>query len=503
MLATAAVGASGQAVALSRSFKRFLLAVLIVSILWALGGNTPFYKLVLWIVPGTKYFRAPSTMMYVSALAATLFAAVGAHRVLAGDVKRPWLVGWGLTALVIAILGVTGGLTNLAESIGQQMFASYRPDLAQYYTVQTLERIDANAGALAFGSVRAMVFVVIALGMFSAAAHERIGPRRVAFAMLALVVADLWLVERKYWGFSPRASVMYGSDAAIDYLKIRRDSARVLAMPLSRNYEYHDAMLLGDGLMVHGIRQATGYHGNEIGRYGRLTGNGVTSDGIRSLLNVKYLLTNVVPTDTLLRNAFGGAQPRFVAGPARNAPGTMVYLYELPGADAGAWVASVALKAPDDNVLATLQDARFDATMQRRVALTDTASTSPAVQGAADIPAPSTITARVQRPNHSRITIELSAPARDGNVLVVSENFYPGWVATVDGRAAEAERVDYTLIGVPLRAGDRRVELQFTSSSSRTGLLITLAATLASLALVALDWHRRRRTLTSAGAVSG
>jgi uncharacterized membrane protein YfhO len=65
----------------------------------------------------------------------------------------------------------------------------------------------------------------------------------------------------------------------------------------------------------------------------------------------------------------------------------------------------------------------------------------------------------------------------------------------VDGKAAPIARTDYTLIGVPLPTGSRRVELTFDSPSYHTGKAITLAALgLAILAtLVGLVADRRVR----------
>src|SRR5450759_1093770 len=57
MLMPLAFGVGGTA---HRAFRRFWLGVGIVSLLWALGGSTPFFQLVYAIVPGTKFFRAPS-----------------------------------------------------------------------------------------------------------------------------------------------------------------------------------------------------------------------------------------------------------------------------------------------------------------------------------------------------------------------------------------------------------------------------------------------------------
>ena len=77
-----------------KGFSRFWLGTFIVSLLWTLGGSTPFYRLVYAVVPGTTYFRAPSTMMYVSMFAVAVLAALGTERLLAGQLKRRYLFGW-------------------------------------------------------------------------------------------------------------------------------------------------------------------------------------------------------------------------------------------------------------------------------------------------------------------------------------------------------------------------------------------------------------------------
>ena len=143
-----------------------------------------------------------------------------------------------------------------------------------------------------------------------------------------LVAADLWSVERLYWHFSPPASVTYASDAAIDYVRAQTQPGRVLAAPLAQDVAPHDPELEGNALMIHRIRQAIGYHGNELKRYDVLAGK---ADGFRPiftaqiwrLLNVRFLLTNLAAVPL--------PDAKLVAGPARDAAGTTVYLYRLPG----------------------------------------------------------------------------------------------------------------------------------------------------------------------------
>src|SRR6185436_11526734 len=47
----------------------FWSIALLISVLWSLGSATPFYLIPYYIVPGTKYFRAPATIFFVGTLA--------------------------------------------------------------------------------------------------------------------------------------------------------------------------------------------------------------------------------------------------------------------------------------------------------------------------------------------------------------------------------------------------------------------------------------------------
>ena len=61
-------------------------------------------------------------------------------------------------------------------------------------------------------------------------------------------------------------------------------------------------------------------------------------------------------------------------------------------------------------------------------------------------------------------------------LLFISDNYYPGWRAKVDGDETEILRADYTFRAVPLTPGNHEVEFYFDSQSYKTGLLISLAA---------------------------
>jgi hypothetical protein len=90
----------------------------------------------------------------------------------------------------------------------------------------------------------------------------------------------------------------------------------------------------------------------------------------------------------------------------------------------------------------------------------------------------------------SALTVEV-APTRPG-LLVLSEVWYPGWSATVDGRPAPVLRADYLFRAVPVAPGDRRVELRFEPTGWRAGLALTLAAWAAIGALLLAPRRLRR-----------
>jgi hypothetical protein len=450
---------------------------LLVSLLWSLGSATPFYHIPYAIVPGTKYFRAPATIFFVGTLAIAILACAGAERFVEGRVKRNYLIGWLIAAGVIALLASTGALTSFAES-----FAADRQ----------LDAVRANSGALVAGAWRSFAFIALAVALGLATLRGRISTRAAAWGLAALMTIDLWSVERLYWMFSPPAKVIYASDSIVETLKAEPQPVRVLAIAFEQPMQ-PDAFLTGDALMTHRIRNVCGYHGNQIGRYNDLTGGSscranpeqLFNPNVLQLTNTKYLLTNI-PQIPFLPN-FALAK-----GPVRNASGDVVYLYRINGDNPYSWLTPVAVKAPDDQVLATVLNPRFDV---KRAALFDTSAKVRASVGVQALPPPISVTTSVSHYEPGNVRIDLSAPAPDGASLVVSENYYPGWRATVDGKATPIGRVDYTFIGIELPAGARSVQLDFTSPTYERGKVITWIAILIGFLMLGSGTWRDRRVL--------
>ena len=424
---------------------------------WALGGNTPFYHLVYNLVPGSKFFRAPSTVFFLATFAMAILAGHGAQALVDRAPSRRFVVTAGVSIAVLFLLGVTGGMTTIAG-----LFA--RPEVA--------DRVQANASELARGTVRAMLFATLALVICVIRGRGLLKPALAGWALVAVVTLDQVSVMRQYWTFMPPARVSFATNAAIEYMKRATvtNPGRVIDTPIDGSWVPRDPELRYSGLMAHGIRQAVGYHGNELRRYDDLMGPEeegrpqLGNPNFWALANVRFFLTDAAK--------FPIPDAKLVAGPTKNAHGSIVYLYELPGDNRAAWVAPAIIKAADSVTLATVLDPRFP--VHSTAIFEESADVQAVTLEAA--PQPLDLPVTITRYDPGAISLTLASPAPAASALVVSENFYPGWTATVDGKPATAARAMYSLIGVPLPAGARSVELRFTSASYEKGKLITLVA---------------------------
>jgi hypothetical protein len=87
-------------------------------------------------------------------------------------------------------------------------------------------------------------------------------------------------------------------------------------------------------------------------------------------------------------------------------------------------------------------------------------------------------------------SLELEVQAQSRGLLVLSEIYYPGWRAAVNGKSERIHKVNGILRGVVVPGGRSHVVLEYAPLSVRAGGLLGLSAL--SLTLVAFVVHRRK-----------
>ena len=91
----------------------------------------------------------------------------------------------------------------------------------------------------------------------------------------------------------------------------------------------------------------------------------------------------------------------------------------------------------------------------------------------------------------NQLTYEVES--QKGGVVVFSENYYPGWTATVDGKDVDAARVNYILRAINVAPGKHTVQLSFFPTTVDTTERIAYASYAILLAVIVVLVVLRRK----------
>jgi hypothetical protein len=102
-----------------------------------------------------------------------------------------------------------------------------------------------------------------------------------------------------------------------------------------------------------------------------------------------------------------------------------------------------------------------------------------------------TVPANVVSDSGNRAVVEVDMPT--AGWLVLTDNHYPGWRATVNGRDSDIRRANLFARAVAVPAGRSRIEFRYQPASFWYGVYASItAAAMTVLALIVLWWMRRR-----------
>jgi hypothetical protein len=322
-----------------------------------------------------------------------------------------------------------------------------------------------NGPALRVGSLRMLLLAVAGGAAAVAITRQRLAGGGAIAALAVLLTADLYSVDRRFFVFQPPAAVTYRDDELTARLRQAPLPFRTLDLGV-----YH-----GSWLMAHRIPTLLGYHGNELRWFDELLGGknewrNLGNPALFDLFAVRFLISG---------QEIQAPGWHLVLGPVPVTPGGAGYLYEADTLPPYARLVPAGAKVPEAQLIPTLLDPRFPS--DRVVLFPDTATVSPAAL--ADAPATGSVPAQTTW-EPGRMVIDLPGPAAADGYLVVSENWYPDWAATVDGRPAPTLRGQFSLLTVPVPAGAKQVVLEFRSRAYARGRTISLLALALSLGLV-------------------
>lgn len=470
VLALAAVGMGTS----RRTLRWWMLGIGVLFLLVALGASTPFYRLWYTLVPYVSKTRAPGMALYVVALAAATFAAMGVERLERGEGKQVLQIALGAGALG-AVLAAAGVFGAMAESMARGM-ADAGPVAVQ--------RAIAAADGIRLGALGSTLALAVIAGLSLAFLAGRV--QRPAFCLLlvTLVGADLYMAGRPFWNWSQPEQENFRPDAITQRIQSTPQPARVLNLDGYQQYRQMTLMRFEIPQVLGGLSSVELRSFDDL--MGLQGGAQFTNWGhlhLWDLLAVRY----VILPDT---QAVPGYHK--VLGPVTTGAGMSAYLYEADTAPPYLRVVPAAAKVDSGAVVPTLIDPRLD--FSRLVLFDQTEAINPLPVTAMPDRSPSRAT--FMHWSAGRMAIALDPAPPQDSYLLIAENWYPDWHATVDGQPATTWRSDQTFLTVPVKAGAKRVELQFSSASYARGKLVTIFSLLllAAWAGAAVGLRRARRS---------
>jgi len=445
----------------------FLILLLGTGLVLAAGWHTPFSKIV-YRIPVLGSLRAVERGLVLASLSLTLLAGFGLQRIVERPQRRPWL----LPPAVLIVIVPAFFVWQAHHSLPQVLFGMDPHDLQKL--------------SLELPNTYVPMLLALTSGLLFAWWSWRPGGTLTHGIAAALVLIDLGLYATSFNPTANRALYQYRPEVA-RVLRADGELFRKATLLIDTNdvvdRSAQEILAISWG-MVHGVEDINGFNSLQPRRYtdyvfgpqyndvsyGYLRDLSLlrSDSAILSSLNVRYLLVpNGVRIDPgpHLRPVFDNLHVRVFEN-------TQVY----PRAYFSERVRS---EMDPRAVLRQVTAPGFDG---RRDALVETTDLPPLQ--------PSKTPAVAEATRMSPTELRVTTNTAERRFLVVSEMYFPGWRAYVDGVQTPIFRTNYLFRGVVVPEGQHVVRFVYRPSSVLAG------AAVSSLALIGIGvlLYRSSRT---------
>ena len=458
-------------------------ALAVVCLLLALGDFTPLHGLLVKLVPPLTFFRYPSKYLLLTALGVALAAAAGFEglRREAGACQRVYersleILG-GLTLAMLGLLLATG--TRLPEAfLADGIWQAIPPSLGNLY--ELMQRSWLSNGMFAVGLLAA---ARVLLALVSRGKLER---RHALTAIALLTAGDLALgthrsfptVQDEFLTAVPRAVEWVGRAGpgeppprygSLVLKNFEFDAKRTVLW----QFLFERELLHHFWGSLHSLDPALAYMSVQLASNVRMQALfGGQPRALRNRLfasiGVQAIVRPVTPVPAPDERLLGSYGPLAVQA--------------IDGVVPRAFVARRAVPVPVGELLPT---------HETLLALPGEAVYEAEETGLVSWEPRAIEACRLSSYRADSLTVDFEVEGT--GLLVVLDQFHPGWEARVDGQPRPIRRVCGLFRGVEVRSGEHRLEMTYRPASFRTGGMLSLLALAFSFLLLAVRPRKRRQ----------
>jgi len=419
-------------------YKWWLLIATVLSIMLAWGKNLmPFTEFFMHYLPGYNKFRAVSMTLVIAELTMPLLGFLALKIIWDGRVEKTKILNGVKWSLII-----TGGLCLVFISLKGMFFDFSSASDVRYelpdWIINALE--DDRAAMMTKDALRSLAFIVLTAGAIFLYLKGKINKVAIAGAVLALILVDMWTINKRYVNDSHFVS----QKALLNQFATTQADKQILA-DKDPNFRVFNQTVspFNDATTSYHHKSIGGYHGAKLRRYQDVIDRHLSKGNmdVFNMLNTKY----------------------FISRPQDGAP----YAQRNPGALGNAWfVDDYFIVENADEEIAALDtinpattaviDQRFEKQLDGFVVQKDSLAS---------------IVFEEYKPNYLRYTTISNIP----QMAVFSEVYYDkGWNAYINGNLTPHFRANYILRGMIVPEGKQTIEFRFEPKTFRTGENVSL-----------------------------
>jgi len=415
---------------------RFFLYLLGFSLLFMYGGNNPLQKLLSLFLPGLQmHVRFMPFFVFAAAIISSFSLDNLVYKLKDKSLQKLKKV-----SLYIIIAGIIFFIVTEAWRANYQLASGFNE-----YKYRTI-----------FNNFRLFsIFLILSFIPLLLYVRKIISPKWFQIISICILFIDLYAIGSYFSGKRLNPDHYYSSNNLIQFIKYKSSNESFRVDNPRFGYFYANSMSL-----MHRVEALEGHVANKLERFVKFAGGFKNhKNKYLDLYNVKYELI-----DSLISGR------------------RTVYPKERDTYLPRAWIVHNSKELSDSLIIPYMISKDFYPEKEVVLERFKDVESKRGIRGVED---------RVLITDYNAASIEFLAILESDGYLVLSEHYYPGWEAYVDGERVKILRANYLFRAIPLGSGEHKVKFIFSPETFQIGVILSL---LGVLFIIVAGINVQRRT---------
>ncbi len=464
-----------------------LLLATILSILLSWGKNfMPFTDFFLDYIPMYAKFRTVASILVIAEFTMPLLGIMALKKVIEEPEclgkNMKWLgVSAGITAGICALFALMPGLffSNFVSQAELHAFSQF----PQEELMPLLDNLtEMRRAVFSADCWRSAFIIVIGTAVLAACCMKKLSGVVTALVLTLLCLFDLWQVDKRYLN-----DAMFVNADVRELPQPMTETDKQILQDKSLDYRVLNfaSNTFNENETSYYHKSIGGYHAAKMRRYQELIDAYIQPEMQKTMTAIIEANGDMQEVDAKVCPVLNMLNAKYFIMPLQGGETTPLL---NPNANGNAWYV---------NKVSYVDNANQELDGLAKVNLPSEAVADKQFEAVLGKTQQQDSTAVVKITKYAPNHLEYDAESKAGGIIVFSEIYYPGWTATVDGKAVEIGRANYVLRAINVSAGKHKIVLDFHPTSLQTTETIAYAAfallILALIAIIAIEVKKRKK----------